>query len=140
MLDWTRNDASYKLFLLLAVVLAYVFPGCVVVRNLWQSEACLPNIVDAQYREAYRKQVRVRNTSRTCTCYVSRNLRTISLISQLCFSLLVFNLLMWTPFAILCCYTLLGDPCDVTTLTSALPSISAKMMVGFLPLVYWLWK
>ncbi|GFY41587.1 visual pigment-like receptor peropsin [Trichonephila inaurata madagascariensis] len=118
-IDWQHNDSNYKSFILVYFVLGFMVPLVII-------SVCYFAIARRLRRNA--KQRGVIHDQWT-------NERSITLMSLV---LIIAFLVAWTPYAVLCLWTIFSHPSTVPPFLTLIPPLFAKASTVFNPFIYFM--
>lgn len=118
-IDWQHNDSSYKSFIIVYFVLGFLVPFAIIA-------VCYIAIVRRARRKSKERAV-VRDQW--------TNERSVTVMS---FILIVAFVVAWSPYAVLCLWTIFAAPSTVPPFLTLIPPLFAKSSTVFNPLIYFL--
>ncbi|KAF8781582.1 visual pigment-like receptor peropsin [Argiope bruennichi] len=118
-IDWQHNDSNYKSFILVYFVLGFMVPLAIIT-------VCYFAIARRIRKNTVTKQRGVVHDQWT-------NERSITLMS---FVLILTFIIAWTPYAVLCLWTIFDHPNTVPPFLTLIPPLFAKASTVFNPFIY----
>ncbi|GIY15080.1 visual pigment-like receptor peropsin [Caerostris darwini] len=120
-IDWQHNDSNYKSFIMVYFVLGFMVPLVIIA-------ICYFAIARRIRKNTVSKQRGVVHDQWT-------NERSITLMS---FILIIAFLVAWTPYAVLCLWTIFDSPRTVPPFLTLIPPLFTKASTVFNPFIYYL--
>ncbi|XP_023223957.1 visual pigment-like receptor peropsin isoform X3 [Centruroides sculpturatus] len=120
-IDWRHNDTSYKSFLSTYFIFGYVIP-CIIIATSYfiatkriKSDKITITDISIPIRDRWDNERHM----------------TLTIVF-----IIIGFLLAWTPYAILCMWTVFADPSTVPSFLTLLPPLFAKASTVFNPFIY----
>ncbi|XP_042908074.1 visual pigment-like receptor peropsin [Parasteatoda tepidariorum] len=120
-IDWQHNDSSYKSFLLVYFVLGFMVPLTIIT-------VCYCAIA---------RRVR-KNTATRQRGVIHDQWSNERSITSMSFVLIIAFVLAWSPYAVLCLWTIFAPPETVPPILTLIPPLFAKASTVFNPFIYFL--
>ncbi|NP_001301037.1 visual pigment-like receptor peropsin [Limulus polyphemus] len=121
-IDWRHNDGSYKSFIIVYFVLGFLVPFLLIA-------ICYFNIA----RQLSVKPVAPSLRSAICDQWANeRN------VTMMCLVIVITFVVSWSPYAIVCLWTVFKPPSTVPSVLTLIPPLFAKASTVFNPIIYYL--
>ncbi|CAM1298573.1 Uncharacterised protein g2164 [Pycnogonum litorale] len=126
-IDWSHNDTSYKTFLVTYCILGYIVPFCI---QIW----CYYHATTILHKDDPRNRQSDETNTSTKTPFVWA---LHSSATKMGIVLVTSFLIAWTPYAILCMWTVFDNPSNVPFWLTIVPPIFAKTFTVVNPIVFY---